>query len=113
VLDFPRIGLPLLLAVDDVGAEFAWAAMPALVVATVVICLHRQPPSGIGFASAAPTVAGSGSTTCRSRMGNRISRPGSLHDAGTHTQEELAEPFSVSRTTVYRQLQLRVTTAPL
>jgi transposase len=25
-----------------------------------------------------------------------------LPDAGTHTQEELAEPFSVSRTTVYR-----------
>ena len=24
-----------------------------------------------------------------------------LHDAETHTQEELAEPFSVSRTTIY------------
>ena len=28
-----------------------------------------------------------------------------LHDAGTHTQEELAELFSVSRITVYRELQ--------
>jgi transposase len=34
-----------------------------------------------------------------------------LHDAGTHTQEELAERFSVSRTTVYRELQRRAGTA--
>ncbi len=33
-----------------------------------------------------------------------------LHDAGTHTQEELAELFSVSRT-VYRGLQRRAATA--
>lgn len=34
-----------------------------------------------------------------------------LHDAETHTQEELAEPFSVSRTTIHRGLQRRVATA--
>ncbi len=34
-----------------------------------------------------------------------------LHDAGTHTQEELAEQFSVSHTTVYRELQRRAATA--
>ena len=34
-----------------------------------------------------------------------------LHDAGTHTQEGLAEPLSVSRTTIYRGLQRRVATA--
>ena len=28
-----------------------------------------------------------------------------LHDAGTHPQEELAELFSVSCTTVYRELK--------
>ena len=28
-----------------------------------------------------------------------------LHDAGNHTQEELAELFGVSRTTIYRELQ--------
>jgi DNA-binding MarR family transcriptional regulator len=28
-----------------------------------------------------------------------------LHHTGTHTQEELAELLSVSRTTVYRELQ--------
>ena len=30
-----------------------------------------------------------------------------LHDAGNHTQEELAELFSVSRTTIYREVQRR------
>jgi DNA invertase Pin-like site-specific DNA recombinase len=30
-----------------------------------------------------------------------------LHDAGEHTQAELAELFRVSRTTVYRELQRR------
>jgi DNA invertase Pin-like site-specific DNA recombinase len=30
-----------------------------------------------------------------------------LHDAGEHTQAELAELFGVSRTTVYRELQRR------
>jgi DNA-binding MarR family transcriptional regulator len=30
-----------------------------------------------------------------------------LHDAGEHTQAELAELFSVSRTTVYRELKRR------
>ena len=34
-----------------------------------------------------------------------------LHDAGTHTQEELAEPFSVSRTTLSWGLQRRAATA--
>lgn len=35
-----------------------------------------------------------------------------LHDAGTHTQAELAEqPFSVRRATVYRELQRRAATA--
>ncbi|MEW2086345.1 helix-turn-helix domain-containing protein [Streptomyces sp. NPDC005283] len=28
-----------------------------------------------------------------------------LHDAGAHARAELAEPFSVSRTTVHRELQ--------
>jgi transposase len=37
--------------------------------------------------------------------------PLELHDAGTHTQEELAELFSVSRTTVYRELRRRAATA--
>jgi Helix-turn-helix domain of resolvase len=37
--------------------------------------------------------------------------PVELHDAGTHTKEELAEPFSVSRTTIYRGLQRRAATA--
>ncbi|MGO4807068.1 recombinase family protein [Arthrobacter sp. 2MCAF15] len=32
-----------------------------------------------------------------------------LHDAGEHTQAELAELFRVSRTTVYRELQRRIT----
>ena len=32
-------------------------------------------------------------------------------DAATHTHEELAELFSVSRTTVYRELQRRAATA--
>lgn len=32
-----------------------------------------------------------------------------LHDAGEHTQAELAELFGVSRTTVYRELQRRAT----
>jgi len=32
-----------------------------------------------------------------------------LHDAGEHTQAELAELFSVSRTTVYRELKRRTT----
>ena len=31
-----------------------------------------------------------------------------LHDAGEHTQAELAELFRVSRTTVYRELQRRI-----
>lgn len=31
----------------------------------------------------------------------------SLHDAGEHTQAELAELFGISRTTVYRELQRR------
>lgn len=31
-----------------------------------------------------------------------------LHDAGEHTQAELAESFRVSRTTVYRKLQRRL-----
>lgn len=31
-----------------------------------------------------------------------------LHDAGEHTQAELAELFGVSRTTVYRELQRRI-----
>jgi hypothetical protein len=31
----------------------------------------------------------------------------SLYDAGEHTQAELAELFSVSRTTVYREIQCR------
>jgi DNA-directed RNA polymerase specialized sigma24 family protein len=31
-----------------------------------------------------------------------------LHDAGEHTQAELAELFRVSRTTVYRELQRRL-----
>jgi len=30
-----------------------------------------------------------------------------LHDAGNHTQEELAKLFSVSRTTIYREMQRR------
>lgn len=30
-----------------------------------------------------------------------------LHDAGNHTQEELAELFNVSRTTIYREVQRR------
>lgn len=30
-----------------------------------------------------------------------------LHDAGNHKQEELAELFSVSRTTIYREIQRR------
>ncbi len=34
-----------------------------------------------------------------------------LHDAGTHTRQELVELFSVSRTTVYRELQRRAATA--
>jgi biotin operon repressor len=34
-----------------------------------------------------------------------------LHDARTHSQEELAELFSVSRTTVHRELQRRAATA--
>jgi transposase len=33
------------------------------------------------------------------------------HDAGTHTHKELAELFSVSRTTVYREPQRRAATA--
>jgi IS30 family transposase len=34
-----------------------------------------------------------------------------LHDAGTHTGQELAGLFSVSSTTVYRELQRRAATA--
>jgi DNA invertase Pin-like site-specific DNA recombinase len=36
-----------------------------------------------------------------------------LHDAGEHTQAELAELFGVSRTTVYRELQRRSTGGPI
>ncbi|WP_395245061.1 recombinase family protein [Agromyces sp. MMS24-K17] len=35
-----------------------------------------------------------------------------LHDAGAHTQAELAELFRISRTTVYRELQRRAATTP-
>jgi DNA invertase Pin-like site-specific DNA recombinase len=35
-----------------------------------------------------------------------------LHDAGAHTQEELAELFSVSRATIYRELQRRTASSP-
>jgi DNA invertase Pin-like site-specific DNA recombinase len=33
-----------------------------------------------------------------------------LHDAGEHTQAELAELFRVSRTTIYRELERRRST---